>query len=421
MFANEGRPTLNKHIYHPQFGVPLLKQAAIYGANGAGKSNFVDGISFLRYITQFEDALSPSLVKEVTFKLKERAEEEPFGILIEFSIRNKVYIYEIAAKPTEIVLERLSESGLGKGAEVIVFERKGTGVNYLFDRKKMSDDSKKMVKDWLKDHPLSSLLTINKRLPVIKDAVFNNVIKWFEDDLTVISLQTNPRFLIQTYRNDKKFQEFSYRILKKIGLGLHSLEITTEPFEQWQLRHPERVIPQEKLPQKDGQCLSRGSWDREIVSISREGNELMASEMVFYQQGIGGYVGKMDILSQSDGTNKLLRILPAIYQAMTEDATVIIDEIENSIHPHLIKSLVRYYAEHKSKGQLIFTTHETCLMNQSFMRPDEIWLAEKHDGATELYTLNEFKLHNTISIERGYMNGRFGGIPYIGNLNELPD
>jgi AAA15 family ATPase/GTPase len=82
--------------------------------------------------------------------------------------------------------------------------------------------------------------------------------------------------------------------------------------------------------------------------------------------------------------------------------------------------LIRFYADSKSNGQLIFTTHTTKLLNQQeLVRPDEIWLTEKSDGNTKLYSLNDFKLHHTLNIENGYLDGRYGAVPAIEELSVL--
>ncbi|NDC41430.1 MAG: hypothetical protein EBZ77_07770 [Chitinophagia bacterium] len=100
---------------------------------------------------------------------------------------------------------------------------------------------------------------------------------------------------------------------------------------------------------------------------------------------------------------------------------IAIDEIERSIHPALIKELIRKFAaDDTTLGQLIFTTHESNLLDQQLFRPDEIWFAEKNkQGATELYALSEFKEHHTIDIRKGYLNGRYGAIPFLSNLTDL--
>ena len=127
----------------------------------------------------------------------------------------------------------------------------------------------------------------------------------------------------------------------------------------------------------------------------------------------------MDIDDQSDGTIRILNLIPAIYDIIENEKLICIDEIENSIHPALITALISFFSNSASKGQLIFTTHETELLDQQkLMRPDEVWFTEKHQGSTKIYSLNDFKEHNTINIKNGYLEGRYGGIPFIGNLKD---
>ncbi|MBK6622688.1 MAG: ATP-binding protein [Saprospirales bacterium] len=118
---------------------------------------------------------------------------------------------------------------------------------------------------------------------------------------------------------------------------------------------------------------------------------------------------------------RLLDYLPALYSVIHSPKVYLIDEIERSIHPLLIKELARKFSHNEStSGQLIFTTHESILLDQDIFRPDEIWFAEKKkDGATEIHALSEFKEHHTIDIRKGYLNGRYGAIPFLGNLKDL--
>ena len=140
----------------------------------------------------------------------------------------------------------------------------------------------------------------------------------------------------------------------------------------------------------------------------------MIKQFVFKQTGINNYQGEMDIEDQSDGTVKLLNLIPAIYDVVHKEKVICIDELENSIHPKLISAIVEFYSSSTTKGQLIFSTHEIELLNQQrLMRPDEVWFTEKINGSTKLYSLNDFKEHSTINIKNGYMDGRYGGVPSI--------
>ena len=149
----------------------------------------------------------------------------------------------------------------------------------------------------------------------------------------------------------------------------------------------------------------------------KKDGEQVVQEFLFWEKGIDGHQGYMDIDSQSDGTVRLLTLIPLIYEAIKNGRVVVIDEIDNSFHSELIFELVRFYAESSSTGQLIFTTHETRLMNQQLlMRVDEMWKVEKRYGSSVLSSLNDYKIHGTINVEHGYREGRFGGIPDIGHF-----
>lgn len=124
---------------------------------------------------------------------------------------------------------------------------------------------------------------------------------------------------------------------------------------------------------------------------------------------------------ESDGTVRLLDLVPAFRDLVQKKKVYFIDEIERSLHPLLIKNLIKKFSEDKdTKGQLIFTTHESNLLDQDIFRQDEIWFAEKDNtGSTDLYSLSSFKEHKTIDIQKGYLSGRYGSIPFLGNLQDL--
>ena len=103
-------------------------------------------------------------------------------------------------------------------------------------------------------------------------------------------------------------------------------------------------------------------------------------------------------------------------------STYVIDELDRSLHPSLVRALVKRIVTDKNmKGQLIFTTHDAGLLDGEIFRNDEIWFAEKdrETQSTHLYTLDEFKPRTDLNLEKGYLNGRFGAIPFLAKLNEL--
>lgn len=106
----------------------------------------------------------------------------------------------------------------------------------------------------------------------------------------------------------------------------------------------------------------------------------------------------------------------------SEACTYVIDELDRSLHPMLVRTLVSKIVSDKNmKGQLIFTTHDAGLLDGKLFRNDEIWFAEKdrETQSTHLYTLDEFKPRADLDLEKGYLNGRFGAIPFLARFNEL--
>ena len=219
---------------------------------------------------------------------------------------------------------------------------------------------------------------------------------------------------------DPKLFNFTKEVMSKIGLGVEDINIKEELFENWiknKSHQPYSTIASELESNK---MLGVNQDNRQIFIALKDNDRIIVKEFNFKHLGLNDRVFEMDINGESDGTVRLLNLIPALYEATESGRTIIIDEIDHSIHPILIFALIRLFSEKKTKGQLIFTTHETCLLNQKLLlRADEVWFTEKIQGATKMYSLNDFKEHNTISVENGYINGRYGAIPYIGDIKWL--
>ena len=126
---------------------------------------------------------------------------------------------------------------------------------------------------------------------------------------------------------------------------------------------------------------------------------------------------------ESDGTQRLMHLLPALHSICQGQCLFVIDEIDRSLHPLLAKGFVRAFLEAASGrgSQLIFTTHEIAFLDLDLLRRDEIWFANKKlpEGATELYSLSDYKVRTDIRIDKSYLEGRFEAVPPI--ETELPD
>jgi len=118
----------------------------------------------------------------------------------------------------------------------------------------------------------------------------------------------------------------------------------------------------------------------------------------------------------------LLNLLPALYHLRTSTAVYFIDEIDRSMHPELVWKFLEFFLKMCESGQrqIIVTTHESNLLDLDLLRRDEIWFAEKdQSGSTHLYSLADFKVRKDLEIRKHYLQGRFGAVPFLGNLDRL--
>lgn len=414
MFPNMRKESLPNHITMAAGVLPTLRMAAIYGANGAGKSNMLKGVDFIKLLVTDKDFLNQSKVSRYFYALKNDPASQPITLTIEFVTKaGKAFIYSVGIGEEGIRSETLMESGLGTNENKNVFTREGETLSFAV---KPSDEVQQMIKAWLEKNPFASLLTINNDMPVLSDENIDIVKHWFQEELVLIGFQSvNPK-LIKLFKRNKEITEFTSDLFKAVDLGINTVKVQTEDFDEWIRSHNEEQLPIEELNKMQSGGISQINGNRITRQFTIEDGVREISQMIFEQFGKDGFSKAMDIVAQSDGTVRLLTLVPAFYGAIKKGKTVLIDEIEHSIHPHLIRELVKFFSQQETTGQLIFTTHETCLLDQKFIRTDEVWMVEKKDGSTHMYSLNDFKIHNTINIANGYMEGRYGAIPFIGDL-----
>ena len=127
---------------------------------------------------------------------------------------------------------------------------------------------------------------------------------------------------------------------------------------------------------------------------------------------------EFDESEESDGTRALFAITGPWLDVIENERVLVVDELDTSLHPLLVHHLVKRLHHEGTKAQLIFTTHDTTLLSQKLLRRDQVWFMEKDDrSATRLYPLSDFSPRENEAIERGYLNGRYGGIPFLKDLD----
>ena len=411
MFPNMKRTQMADHIYTDLCDVPVLKQAAIYGQNGAGKSNLVKALEFIRAFALDKNFIKSIELDKYFYLLKDNASNDPISLSLEFEQNKKFYFYEIEIGPKQVVKEGLYESFPKESKLDLVYERKGREVTFAKDVDSTIMDA---IKKLLGKNPMSSLMALNSEFPIVADERCARAAKWFKAKLEIIGVHSFLPTLIDLLRDNTPMMEFVKGLVHCLGVGVNAMDLRETDFDSWAKSH---IAIAKNLPidMDKVKSMSLSANSTPVLSINVKDGVRKVYQLIFDNIGKNGFVGRLDTGMQSDGTLRALTLLPALYYACKLGKTVVVDEINCCLSPTMVKGIVEYFAKtNGTTGQLIFTTHDNQLLDEKdILRSDEIWFVDKREGASVLYSHNDFKEHHTISPYRGYNEGRYGAIRFV--------
>jgi len=394
----------------------VLRMSALYGANGAGKSNLVNALSLLQDIV-VEESLEQIEMIDVAFMLDNEYKERPSGLAIEF-FNKRVYYYHIEFFGKKIITEELYVSH--KNRDAMLFSRSGSklSIDTTFEGKKINEQFKDALSRLVRpDMLLLSFLGnhYSDESPIITDAY-----QWITNKLQMVDPYSKFTKLPHLLDTDSKLRSLVRTVLPELKTGISNLDIRKSILKEDLIKDDEllKVLKRAKENPND---LITIPINGGIANVINENGKIVLKQLVAMHKNLNGTVVPFKLFNESDGTRRLIEYMPLLYDVIYKGKIYVVDEIERSLHPIMIKDIISKISEsEKAKGQLIFTTHESCLLDQSIFRPDEIWFAQKNvKQATQLYPLSDFNIHKTANIENGYLDGRYGGIPFLSNLKDL--
>ena len=164
--------------------------------------------------------------------------------------------------------------------------------------------------------------------------------------------------------------------------------------------------------------------DLGIEDITKTGNRIVSHHRQYDDDGREvNNVSFSFTSNESEGTIKYFSLAYPIIDALDNGKRVIIDELDSKLHPLLVKRIVALFNDAKTNpngAQLLFTAHDTFLLSAGLFRRDQVWFTQKDSfGATELYSLAEYKVRSTSPFEKEYLRGRYGATPLIGEMEEI--
>ncbi len=412
----------NERIYEGQ-NIKLIKFASIFGANASGKTNLVKAFSFARELifNKFPDEFRNSYCKVN----KENTNKISY-FDFEIEIDNKYYSYgfEIILNTKEIKSEWLYE--ISKKKEKVIFERQVDKGEYIVDKYFTTHDVNKKLDIYANDVKTKNSVLFLTVLNSDKDSlyidhpqtkIFKQIYNWFKTSLEITypSQIATDIFYFLSSDNLETFSNY----LKAFNTGISAITRNEVTLKQIKLELESKQINKAMDLLNDDINSERGLFLRvgtkSCYYFEKENDEIKFYMIEFYHSNTDL---KFDLFEESEGT---IRIIDLIFILMNEEGnkTYIIDELDRSLHPNLTKEFVSEFLKFAKKrnNQLIVTTNESRLLTLDLLRKDEIWFTDKDNkGESKIYSLDEFNERFDKKIDSAYLEGRYGAVPIIYNL-----
>jgi AAA15 family ATPase/GTPase len=404
LFATPIKEHVNTNIFSTE-RYDLLKGAVLYGANASGKSNFIKSMSVMcRLVLQSFEKSSADELDIVPFLLNTTTENKPSFFEAVFLIDNIRYRYGFEVDNRTIHAEWLFEAQ--KQTEKPLFIREKDGIEVMPRAFQEGRDLEERTRD-------------NALFLAVADQ-FNGktakkIIKWFNNFITISGL-SHEGYKGVTFGmlENKQTQHTLLDFYKKLDLGFEDISISRKPFDP-------KEFPADMFEGLMKQLITdlEGTLKIDIKTIHTkyDAKDKPVAKVEF------------DMRSQeSSGTNKLFNISGPVFDVLNDGGVLVVDELDASLHPLLTLTITRLFNSkefNRNNAQLIFATHDTNLLNYGNYRRDQIYFVEKNKyGASEMYSLVEYKeegktIRKDRSFEKDYIEGRYGAIPFIGNLSNV--
>lgn len=380
----------------------LLTSAVIYGANASGKSSVLDAIKSMRDIIKNSvDVEKSKHYKARPFLLSKETEDKQTIFEIEFVIEQTIYRYGFEIDIESIILkEWLFQKHLKSRARYTpLFERDRDDISISLNFK----EGNKLI-DKTRDNAL--FLTV---VAQFNGEISEAIVKWM-NKLNILSNTKSEMFENYSFSklDDSEFKDKIVSLIKNSDVGIFDISKSNISFEEL-IKEDSNL---KELP------------DFILDKIKEDGMSTIKTEHIQYNKYDTFYKMKtFDLSFESDGTQKLLALTAPILDTLESGNVLIIDELDNSLHTDLVEAIIQLFNSSETNpnnAQLIFTTHDTNLLNQKLFRRDQIWFTQKSVlGQSELYSLVEYgkgKTRDDLVLEKNYLEGKFGAIPHISSL-----
>jgi AAA15 family ATPase/GTPase len=370
----------------------LLKVAAIYGPNASGKSNLIKALSLVSEVAKRQPSAQSVPFPVSPFRFDPQLADQPTRIELHFIYAEQRYEFQLAITQERIVHERLV--AFPKGKEALLYERQHltTGDQYTLGEK--LEGGRDLHELWKKSTG-SQVLFINQAV-ANSNADLNQLrepLKWLNLGFLIVDnknmewLQQNCKAIVKIDENfTKKLIDFLQTFDIPIT-DIHIDEIKSGLHNYSQKNNEQKSPLLEVIP-------------TQIKTVLTHQSLLSKSEFDFEEE--------------SEGTQNLIGFWLPWSVHNRSNFGLIVDELDSSLHPEIVIALITKHLKAESPAQLIFTTHDTHLMDAKLLRRDQFWITERDtNGATQLRSIHDFEGRESEDIEKRYYEGRYRGLPFV--------
>jgi len=372
----------------------LLKSAVIYGANAAGKSNIIKALGAMRSVVlhSAKSGQRGDALPLVPFKLDGELLNKPSEFELVFVAQGVRYQYGFSACASRVHEEWLFAYPKGRPQKWFsrVWDDELKEFDFEFGTGLAGE--KQVWRSATRNNALflSTAVQLNsEQLQPIFD--------WFKLGLHIIGVNgVSPAFSAQYCHDGDQASVLDF--LKAADLGIEGLDIQAEPFD-------EASLPDD-LPDGLREVISAEMKDKKVFEVKTLHKTLQGVPVPF------------DLDDESTGSQKLFAFAGPWLDVLKMGSVLVVDELHDNLHPRLVQYLVELFHNPKTNSknaQLVFTTHETSILNQDVFRRDQIWFCEKDEfQSTLLFPLTDFSPRKgRENLETAYLAGRYGAVPFI--------
>jgi len=374
---------LNNVFYDIKDKIKYIKSAAIYGANGSGKSNLFSAINLFKsfILESSKESLAEEPIRVIPFLFSSECENKPSSFEMIFMIDKIRYRYGFEATQSEIISEwlfflNIEETTRESNCFIRKFQEIKVNAKTFKEGKGVEGRTRKNTLF------LSSVAQWNGEISIL-------IQNWFKENIIILSGATSETldFTVNKFRENSSFQKKIVDFIKLIDIGIEDIQIEEKEIK--------------------------------ITSYHKKYDE--AKKVID--------LAELQFDWESAGTKKLFSLLGPWFDALEKGKILIIDEFGSNLHTKLTIELIKVFQSkiNSANAQLIFASHDTNLLRSDLFRRDQIWFTEKENksGNSDLYSLVEYRINqatsvrNDTSFEKDYLVGKYGAIPYFGDINRF--